>query len=155
MAARIVELQLDGGTYLFRVPDLQDLVVLDGAIPLLDTPKGFDPEKELEALAADEKRSGLLLERIDALIANVSIEPKLVAGVEVTKANMEAHVRTVFSQEQRVALFGQLQGMARGGEAAELEIRPLSETARSSESSTDTPGDGAGGHPHISIAAAD
>ena len=136
---QLVEVVIEGEEFLFRVPDLRDDMLVQGALPLLDAKD--DQDAVAEKLGKDPQRVEKVLASFDEFLCAVSVNPKLVNDPEVTEENAERHVRTRIPSAHRINLVVKLREMAGAGREDALEIRPFSETNGSSGSSISSPAD--------------
>ena len=130
-----------GSEYVFRLPQMKDLIRLNDSLPLLPgTPKVEDesPEAAKEAfrkMVRDKKQLLRLLERADALLCVVSLKPKLVAEAKLEHPEGEASVLELKDQD-KIFIYLSLLGLSGYNDEAAVELGPLSKTEASSRGST-------------------
>lgn len=122
------ELEADGRKYVFKVPDVDDMWRVGGAMPILPD----EPKKSAENDARSLARNA---ESIDRLLVECSISPKLTLDTPAEIPAGTYPVREIRFAD-RVRMMVELQEAGGFTKEAIEKIRPLSATEPDSSTST-------------------
>lgn len=140
------DLTISGGTkrrLTFRVPDLEDLAIVDEALPLLSADEKIeeeaeqDPEAALEQILLDPKRTQRFMKRANKLLCVVCLDPLLTPEFRYDEEGV-LPVRSIGSND-RMFIFLTLVGFAGFDALGTAEIVPFVEAADSSSKQIDSP----------------
>lgn len=132
--AERVELRLSGSVYSFKVPDFEELTVVEETLPILDTTDDAiekaedDPQRAVEFLAGNPDARKRFFERVNKLLCVCSITPRLTNESEVPDEDTTGRTRWVrwLRASDRASAFAVLMGLSSFTREAGIELRPFS-----------------------------
>lgn len=129
-----VELRFDNRTFLFKIPDFEELTLVEEALPILDTTPHEqqaeeDPQRAVEFLAADPIARKRFFARVNKLLCVCSIKPRLTNEDEPpTDEGDDGSFMWVrwLRATDRASMFACLMGLSGYTKEAGIELRPFS-----------------------------